>query len=115
METTTFQSLKLAILAITHLSRDALHVYVGMTVFLLAALVFRRPLRSWLPLLAVFVVAALVEAVDLRDDLATRGRLRWIASTHDLINTMFWPAVLMFLARWTRLFAAARRDEHTRD
>lgn len=114
MEPTTFQSIKLAIIAITSLSRDALHVYVGMAVFLAAALVFRRPLRAWLPLLAVVAVALLVEAVDLRDDLATRGRLRWIASTHDIVNTVFWPAVLMVLARFTRLGRDNGNEEQPR-
>ena len=106
MEPTTFQSIKLAIIAASQLSRDALHVYVGLATFLVAAFVFRRSIRSYLPLLAVLVVAMLVEAVDLRDDLITRGHMRWLASTHDLLNTLFWPTVLLLLARHTRWFGA---------
>ena len=102
MEPTTFQSIKLAIIAASQLSRDALHVYVGLGTFLAAAMLFRRSIRSFLPLLAVLVVALLVEAVDLRDDLVTRGHMRWLASTHDLLNTLFWPTVLLLLARHTR-------------
>ena len=108
METTTFQALKLSIIAASQLSRDALHVYVGLATFVIAALVFRRSIRSWLPWFAVLVVAVLVEAVDLRDDLLTRGHLRWLASTHDLLNTMLWPTVLVLVARHTRW---ARVDE----
>lgn len=102
MEPTTFQSIKLAIIAASQLSRDALHVYVGLGTFLVAAFLFRRSIRSYLPLVAVLVVALLVEAVDLRDDLITRGHMRWLASTHDLFNTLFWPTVLLLLARHTR-------------
>ena len=109
MEPTTFQAIKLAIINASQLSRDALHVYVGLATFLLAALLFRRPLRSFAPLLAVVVVALLVEAVDLRDDLATRGYMRWLASTHDFVNTLFWPTVLLLLARFTRLMGE-RKD-----
>jgi hypothetical protein len=104
METTPFQQVKLAIIAVTQLSRDTLHVYVGLSTLLVAALLFRRPLRSWAPLLAVVLVAVLVEVVDLRDDWITRGRLRWWASTHDFVNTLFWPTVLLLVARYTRLF-----------
>jgi hypothetical protein len=56
----------------------------------------------------VLAIAMLVEAVDLRDDLITRGRFRWFASAHDLINTMFWPTVLFLVARsrrWARALA----------
>jgi cell shape-determining protein MreD len=116
METTTFQALKLSIIAASQLSRDALHIYVGLATFVVAALVFRRSIRSWLPLLAVLVVAMVIEAVDLRDDLLTRGRPRWLASTHDLLNTMVWPTVLFLVARtrrWARANepAAKPRDE----
>jgi cell shape-determining protein MreD len=104
MEPTTFQSLKLAIIAASQLSRDALHVYVGLGTFLAAAFLFRRSIRSYLPLVAVLVVAMLVEAVDLRDDLVTRGHMRWLASAHDLVNTLFWPTILLLLARHTRWF-----------
>jgi hypothetical protein len=67
-------------------------------------------LRSWLPWFAVLIVAVIVEVVDLRDDLLTRGRLRWLASTHDIVNTLFWPSVLLLLARWTTLFGRRGRD-----
>jgi hypothetical protein len=110
METTTFQAFKLAVIQATQLSRDAIHVYVGLAVFLAAALLFRKPLRSWLPWFAVLIVAVIVEVVDLRDDLLTRGRLRWLASTHDIVNTLFWPSVLLLLARWTTLFGKRGRD-----
>lgn len=94
-----FQDLKLAMIGLTGLSRDALHVYIGLLVFLGVALLLRRPLRSWLPLAAVVIVALGAELLDLRNDLALHGRLRFGESTHDLVNTAFWPAVLMLLAR----------------
>jgi hypothetical protein len=110
MQPTTFQSIKLSIIAASQLSRDSLHIYVGMTTWLAAAWLLRRPLRSWAPLVAVMVVALLVEVVDLRDDLITRGRLRWWASAHDFATTLFWPTVLLLVARWSRLFGP-RGDE----
>ena len=110
MHPTTFQSIKLSIIAASQLTRDALHIYVGLATWLVAAWLFRRPLRSWAPLLAVVVVAVLVEVVDLRDDMVTRGRFRWWASAHDFGNTLFWPTVLLLVARYSRLFGPRGDD-----
>jgi hypothetical protein len=110
MHPTPFQSVKLAIIAASQLSRDSLHVYVGLTTFLVAAWLFRRNVRSYAPLLAVVVVAVLIEVVDLRDDLITRGRFRWWASAHDFANTLFWPTVLLLVARYTKLLGPRDGD-----
>ncbi len=98
------QYIKLTIVAATELSRDALHIYVGLGVFLVAAIVLRKTLRSAIPLLVVFVVAISGELFDMRDDMVNFGHWRWGASLHDLINTLFWPAVLLLLARYSTLF-----------
>jgi hypothetical protein len=44
------------------------------------------------------------ELLDMRDDLRLLGHWRYMASLHDVINTMFWPTVLALLARlqWLR-------------
>jgi hypothetical protein len=52
-----FQGAKLQIIAALGLGRDALHIYVGLAVFLLAAWLLRRPLKSAVPIGAVLVVA----------------------------------------------------------
>lgn len=108
METSLVQSLKLALVQLTGLSKDTLHVYVGLTVLFVSAALTRRKLSSMLPLLAVLFVAFLGELADLRDDLTSLGYWRWSASIHDILNTVFWPAVLTVLARKTGLF----RDQH---
>lgn len=96
-------------MAATDLSRDALHVNAGLTAFLVASIVLRRPLRSLVPLSAAIAVAVFVEMLDLRDDLATFGYWRSSASLHDIANTVFWPFVLFALARWTSFFGAANK------
>jgi hypothetical protein len=99
LETTGFQAIKLAVMGLTGLSRDSLHLHIGLLTMVLAAVVSRRTLASPLPWLAVLAVACLAEAWDLRDDFAGRGSLRWGASLHDLVNTLFWPTILLLLAR----------------
>jgi len=100
METSVVQSIKLAIIAVTGLSKDALHIYVGLAVFLATAVVLRKPLRSIVPWLAVVAVAVAGELLDMRDDVASLGYWRWGASLHDVLNTIFWPTVLFLLARF---------------
>lgn len=98
-----FQLLKLQLVSLAGLAKDALHIYVGLAVFLLAAWLLRRPLRSFVPLGAVIAVALAGEAWDLLDTARAGQRLSWWRSWHDVWNTAFWPAVLFLLARYTRL------------
>jgi len=104
METSAVQSIKLAIVAATGLSKDALHIYVGLAVFLATAAVLRKPLRSVVPWLAVVAAAVAGEMLDMRDDLASLGYWRWSASLHDILNTLFWPTVFFLLARFALFF-----------
>jgi hypothetical protein len=105
METSAVQAIKLSIVAATGLSKDTLHVYVGLAVFLVMAAANKRSIASWIPWLAVLVVALLGEAVDMRDDLMSVGHWRWAASLHDVLNTVFWPTVFLLLARATGIFS----------
>lgn len=94
-----FQALKLAILELVGLSKDALHVYVGLLVFLVAvALLSRRHRASWWwALLAVGLVALGGEVLDVRRAVRTGAEVEWGASVRDFLNTLFWPAVLATL------------------
>jgi len=98
-----FQHAKLALVALLGLPKDALHIYVGLLVFLVSAWLLRRSLRSFVPLGAVLLAALAGEAWDLIDTARSGKALMWRASWHDLWNTAFWPAVLFLLARYTRL------------
>lgn len=107
MTTSPFQALKLSIMHVSGLSRDALHVYVGLFVFFAACWWFRKHQRSLWPLLIVVLVACLGELLDMRDDLRIMAGWRWQASLHDVLNTSFWPAFITLLIRlrlppWSR-------------
>ena len=103
MAMSPFQSFKHDVVQFAALSKDALHVYVGLVVFLAVAAFARKGLRSTWALLAVVAVAVVGEILDLRDELRDHERLKWWASVHDLLNTCFWPLVLWLLARYTRI------------
>ena len=98
-----FQTIKIALGEQLHLSKDAMHIYVGLAVQLGAALLLRTSIRHWRPLLLVLAVAVAGEAWDIYDRLDRGTGLRWARHAHDIVNTAFWPTVLFLLARYTRL------------
>lgn len=98
-----FQHAKIWLTQLMGLPKDALHIYVGLAVFLLAALLSRRPIRSWLPIAAVAGAALAGELWDVIDTWRAGQRIQWWRNWHDIWNTCFWPFVLFLLARYTRL------------
>ena len=99
METSAVQSLKLTLLHATGLSKDALHIHVGLFIFFVVALAARKRVGNALPLVAVLVAAVTGELFDMRDDLRSLGHWRWTASLHDIVNTVAWPVAISALAR----------------
>jgi hypothetical protein len=100
------QEMKLLLMGSTGLSKDALHIYVGLAVFLLALTRWR--IGSLPPLLVVLAVALAGEAWDFIDNIRTEMPMQWAGHRHDIWNTLFWPAVLTGLGRWTGLFRRGR-------
>lgn len=112
MDPTLVQAFKTAVSASLGLTRDALHVHVGLGILFAVALATRRPLSSGLPLLSVLAVAAVGELFDGYHDVARFGFWRWWASLHDIANTMVWPTGLWGLAR-SDLLPGLRRPLQT--
>lgn len=104
MKDSIFQIAKFWLVDATGLAKDALHIHVGLIVFFVVALVFRWPLRSWKPWLAVLVVTLAGEAWDMWDSLADGRRILPAANWKDVWNTMLWPSAILLLARFTKLF-----------
>lgn len=83
-------------LAISH---DALHVLAGMLLWLLAALLLRRPISAWLPWLWLAALTAFNEAVDLWTDQWPDAGMQYGEGAKDLALTIFLPSLLMIAAR----------------
>ena len=79
-------------------SESLLHLHAGLAIFALAALLLRRPLRSWWPLAIVLGAGLANELVDY----LYAGDWSLAASAKDIANTVFWPAVITLLARRMR-------------
>jgi hypothetical protein len=109
-----FYTLKINIIQVTGLAKDALHIYVGVGVYLLGLLVLRpiiknQRIRSLIALILVIGVALLGEYFDnrhiiRREDIFALGIIDIKASLHDLVNTCLLPYVLYAFNRWTTIF-----------
>ena len=99
METSTYQSLKIVISNVIDLSKDAIHIHIGLVVFFMAAVLWKKGRIEFICLLPVIIIAALMELLDLHDDFIALGYMRWSASLHDIINTLFWPIIIVVLYR----------------
>jgi hypothetical protein len=99
VQTSFYQLFKLWLVPYVGLTKDAIHIYVGFACLLVSVLVLRAPLSSWRALVLGILAAVVMETLDLRDDLAAFGYLRWWASVKDMLNTNAIPILLVLLAK----------------
>ncbi|MFP3455543.1 hypothetical protein R0J89_04645 [Psychrobacter sp. SIMBA_152] len=104
----------------TGLAKDALHIYVGVGVYLLCLVALRpiiksQGIRSFIALIIVTCIALLGEYLDNRDTIESLGlaglsRDQILASIRDLINTCMLPYVLFALNKWTTIFRPTNKS-----
>ncbi len=92
---TWYASRKSALGEATGASQELLHVHAGLLIFVLAALVLRRKMRSPVPLTIVIIFALLNEVVDW----VSGGPPDSPEAIWDFLNTVFWPFLLFLIAR----------------
>ena len=89
----TISDFKDTIEAALHLSRDALHVHIGLVIFLGVAALLSGPRRFQIAFVALLGLCFLNEMADLSNALEKGWTFTWLGSGKDVVNTMFWPAV----------------------
>ena len=89
-----FQELKIWLVDATGLSRDALHVYVAIALFLCVRVLWRGWRGSLVALLVVATAAATGEWLDHQMELLRGSACSRAEHWHDLRNTMFWPIMI---------------------
>lgn len=82
----------------TGASDSLLHVHAGLAILFLARLVTRRSLATPIP----FLVVVAAEAANEIMDRLSYGSWRPEDTGLDILNTLFWPFVLMIGLRWRR-------------
>jgi hypothetical protein len=98
-KTSAYQLLKLKVLAVVPLTKDAAHIYIGFACFVLAVTVLRIRPESFKTLLPGLIVSLAMEISDLRDELVYNGHVLWAASLKDIVNTNLIPLLLVALFR----------------
>ena len=92
------------------IDHDALHVIVGVLLWLFMGAVIRRPLSSTRPWLWALAVIAWNETVDLWIEQWPDPGMQYGEGAKDLLLTMLLPTVLMVAVRFAPgLFRGARR------
>jgi hypothetical protein len=94
--------LKTDLSQLLNLSKDALHVHLGLLIMLLAVFILRKSPASIVPWLCVLTLELANEILDLSH--GPHGSLSLFGSLKDIVNTMLWPTVILVLARYTRVF-----------
>jgi len=90
---------KLFIEHLVTIDHDALHLMVGMLLWLVLAILMRRPVTSWYPWLWTFAFILWNEAVDLWTEVWPDPGQQYGEGVKDLVVTMFVPTVMMIAAR----------------
>ena len=90
---------KLFIEHAVQISHDSLHLIVGVLVWLVLALVSRRPITSWIPWLWVLAFILWNETVDLWTERWPDAGMQYGEGAKDVALTMLLPTVLMLAAR----------------
>jgi len=94
-----YQQLKGQILAAVGLSKDAVHLYIGIGCLLISVLVLRFAPTAYRSLALGLLVSLGMEAMDLRDNVRYREATRAVASLHDLVNTNLLPYLMVVALR----------------
>ena len=84
------------LIAICH---DTLHLAAGVAIWLLLAMILRRSIADWLPLLGTAAIAAINEAVDLWVELWPSLGTQLGEGARDLLATIAIPALLFVAVR----------------
>ena len=95
-----FEARKVSVIEATGLDKDALHIYFGLTLFLVVRFLWRRRGGWVIAWLAVLAMACGGEWLDLNAEISRSSIQPDAAHWHDIWNTMFWPTVLLVVGRW---------------
>jgi hypothetical protein len=92
--TAAYQGFKLMLIDLTGLSRDALHIHMGLGILLAIRLIWRGRWRWQAAWIAVLAFALAGEVFDWRGEQLRGVAVPLSAHWHDIWNTLLWPTIL---------------------
>jgi hypothetical protein len=95
-----FQDFKLSLLEGSGLAKDALHIHIGLAIFVITRLCWRWR-GGWIAAWIAALGAALGgEWLDIQGEFAAGALQPDTGHWHDIWNTMLWPTALLLIGRW---------------
>ena len=94
-----YQLLKRQILEVLPVSKDAVHMYIGIGCLLISIFALRIPPAAWRALLLGLVASLVMEGLDLRDNVRYPPTVRAVEAVHDLVNTNLASFLLVLTMR----------------
>ncbi len=91
-----------------HMSHPVLHIHLGLAIFLLTGLILRRPLGSALAWLVVAGLELLNEISDFTRYYVSGWPWTATNTIEDIVNTLFWPTILVMVFRFRRHAALSK-------
>ena len=91
------------------ISKDALHIHLGLAIFAILILVLRRSPGSPIPWLGVLAFELVNEAMDIFHWHEGTCSFEIGDSFKDLVSTMFWPTIIMLGVRLKALRTGSAR------
>lgn len=105
-----FYHLKSLLNFLLPLSADALHVHVGLLLFIVALTLLKdRPERFAIAFVAVLAICLAGELLDLLYDYHAGNTIRWRNGLKDTVNTMLWPTIWTIVGM-RKVWRKARSD-----
>lgn len=95
-----FLAAKMDVIAATGLAKDALHVHIGLSAFIILRLLWRGRFGWMLAWLGAMAVTLSGEWLDIQNEQLSGAPIDNAAHWHDIWNTMLWPSVLLLIGRW---------------
>ena len=81
------------------ISRDAAHVHIGLLIFFVSVILWRKGRIDEQSLFPVLAIALLGEIIDIIDYLVTQGDVYWSNSLEDIVQSMLWPVLIVAMAK----------------
>jgi hypothetical protein len=97
-----YDDIKTGLSDLLHISKDALHIHLGLAIFFGLALLLRKSPASWLPWLGLLAFELLNEFIDGYHFRAMQLDVDVPGALLDIGNTMLWPTLALIFFRLLR-------------
>jgi hypothetical protein len=106
-----FQHWKTDMVEASGLAKDALHIHIGLLLFVVVRLLWRGRGGWWAAWIAALAAALGGEWLDMRAEAMRSALQPDAAHWHDVWNTMLWPTALLIVGRWLHPRAKPMADD----